>query len=328
MWRLFCPRCGFRGEEGKYYPFCPRCGGALELQGEPPSYRPLMGEGGTPLVYRRTRLGVLGFKLEYTNPTGSFKDRGVSPSVQLARDLGYSCVVEDSSGNAGISTAAFAAFLGMEAVIAVPASAPAGKKNVLRLLGARVVELPTREAAARYAEEQSSRCFYVSHARSAFFLEGMRSAGRELPEDVKAVIVPSASFSLLIGIWRGARSKPRLYAVQGAENPSLAKYLEPLAVGASNRSSLADGLVLRDAPRAQEAAKLVKESGGGLVVVSDPEIARATKELWSMGLMAEPTSAASLAAAELLYNNGVDLDGAVLMLTGNGMKLLDLISSL
>ncbi len=328
MWRIYCPRCGFRGEEGRYYPFCPRCGGALELEGELPSHGPLLGEGRTPLVYRRTRLGVLGFKLEYVNPTGSFKDRGVSPSVQLARDLGYGCVVEDSSGNAGISAAAFAAFLGIEAFIAVPASAPAGKKGVLKLLGARVVELPSREEAARYAEGMSSRCFYVSHARSAVFLEGMKSAGRELPDDAKAVIVPSASFSLLIGLWRGARSRPRVFAVQGADNPSLARYVEPVAVGSSQRSSLADGLVLRDAPRAQEAASIVRESGGGLVVVSDPEIARATKELWSMGLVAEPTSAASLAAAELLYKNGIDVEGAVLMLTGSGLKLHDVISRL
>ncbi len=328
MWRLVCPRCGFRGEEGRYYPFCPICRGPLEIEGEPPRYMNLLGEGRTPLAFRRTRLGVLGFKLEYVNPTGSFKDRGVSPSVQLARDLGYRCVVEDSSGNAGISTAAYAAFLGLEAVIATPSSAPEGKKRVLRLLGAKVVELPTREDAARFAEEASTRCFYVSHARSAVFLEGMRSVGQELPGDVRSVIVPSASFSLLIGLWRGARSRPRVYAVQGVENPSLARYVKPLAVGSSGTSGLADGLVLKDAPRAPEAASILKESGGGLVLVSDPEIAEATKELWSMGLPVEPTSAASLAAARLLQENGYDVEGAVLLLTGTGLKLHDLIARL
>jgi len=328
MWRLTCPRCGFKGEEGRYYPFCPRCGGALELEGELPKYGRLLGEGNTPLVYRRTRLGVLGFKLEYLNPSGSFKDRGTSVSLQLARDLGYRCAVEDSSGNSGISTATYAAYLGLEATIAVPASAPQGKKEVLRSLGANVVELPTREEAAKFAEGLSSRCFYVSHSRSAVFLEGMKSAGQELPEDVRSVIVPSASFSLLLGIWRGSRGRVRLYAVQGSSNPSLAKYLKPLAVGRSLESRLADGLVLRDAPRAPEAAKAVSESGGGLVVVSDPEIAEATKELWRMGFMAEPTSATAYAAARLLREAGVDVEGAVLMLTGNGLKLYDLISRL
>ncbi|MGC9210370.1 MAG: pyridoxal-phosphate dependent enzyme [Acidilobus sp.] len=328
MWRLFCPSCGFRGEEGKYYPFCPVCRGALELEGEPPAFRPLLGEGRTPLVLRRTRVGELRFKLEYVNPTGSFKDRGVSPSVQLAKELGYRCVVEDSSGNAGISTAAFAAYLGLEARIAVPSTAPPGKRELLRALGASVVELPSREEAMRYAEAMSSTCFYVSHSRSAVFLEGMKSVGSELPDDVKSVIVPSASFSLLLGIWRGSRRRPRLFAVQGTSNPTLSKYLRPLAVGATNESKLADGLVLREAPRARQAAEAVRESGGGLVLVSDKEIAAATKELWSMGFMVEPTSATAYAAASLLHENGFDLDGAVLLLTGSGLKMYDLISRL
>ncbi|MGC9071270.1 MAG: threonine synthase [Acidilobus sp.] len=328
LWRLVCPRCGFRGEEGKYYPFCPVCRGALGLEGRPPRYGPLLGEGRTPLVLRRTRLGLLGFKLEYVNPTGSFKDRGVSPSLQLAKDLGYRCVVEDSSGNAGISTAAYAAFLGLEARIALPMTAPPGKRQLLKALGAKVVELPTREDAIRYAEDSSSSCFYVSHARSAFFLEGMKSFGEELPDDIRSVIVPSASFSLLLGIWLGSRKRPRLYAVQGTSNPSLSRYITPVAVGASRESSLADGLILREAPRAQEAANAVKESGGGLVLVSDPEIAVATKELWSMGFMTEPTSATAYAAAKLLYDNGFDLDGAVVPLTGSGLKIYDLVSRL
>ncbi|MFP3172316.1 MAG: hypothetical protein RXQ79_04660 [Acidilobus sp.] len=79
----------------------------------------------------------------------------------------------------------------------------------------------------------------------------------------------------------------RLYAVQGVENATLSGLLEPLAVGSGRTSSLADGLVLRSAPRAPEAAEAIKRSGGGLVLVSDKEIAEATKDLWSMGLIAE-----------------------------------------
>jgi len=76
----------------------------------------------------------------------------------------------------------------------------------------------------------------------------------------------------------------RLYAVQGVENATLSGLLEPLAVGSGRTSSLADCLVLRSAPRAPEA---IKRSGGGLVLVSDKEIAEATKDLWSMELIAE-----------------------------------------
>ena len=326
-WRLRCPRCGFRGDEGKYYHRCPVCGSPLEFDGTPPSYGRLMGEGGTPLVYRRTRLGTLGFKLEYVNPTGSFKDRGVSYSLQLARDLGFSCAVEDSSGNAGISTAAYAAFLGMRAVVAVPRTASPSKKSIIRSLGADVVELEDRQGAARYAESMASKCFYVAHSSSAAFLKGMESFGGELPAG-SSIVVPSASFSLLLGAWRGSGGRVRLYAVQGVENSPLSKLVEPLAVGRGRTSALADGLVLRDAPRLEEAASAVRASGGGLVVVSDEEIARATRELWRMGLMVEPTSASAYAAAELLRNEGVDVEGLILVLTGSGLKYYDLVGGL
>ena len=325
-WRLRCPRCGFAGEEGRYYPFCPRCGGPLEFDGEPPRYGSLMGEGRTPYVARRTRLGTIKFKLEYVNPTGSFKDRGASYSVQLARDLGYGCVVEDSSGNAGISAAAYAAFAGLKAIVVVPASAAPSKKSLIRSLGAEVVEAPSRDEAARVAEGLSGRCFYVSHARSAAFLEGMKSVGAELgeDEDLRAVVVPSASFSLLLGVWRGLGGRgrrPALIAVQRVDNPTLAGYgVRVLAAGRGASASLADGLVLSSAPRAPEAANAVRESGGGLVLVSDEEIRRSLKELWSMGLVAEPTSAAAYAALQLLADNGYDVDGYTVLLTGSGLK--------
>jgi threonine synthase len=324
-WRLVCPRCGFRGEEGRYYHRCPRCGSPLEFEGDRPRYGRLLGEGSTPLVYRETPLGPIGFKLEYVNPTGSFKDRGTAYSLQLARDLGYRCVVEDSSGNAGISTAAYASFLGLEAVVAVPRTAAPSKKSIISSLGARVVELDSREDAAKYAEAMAGRCFYVAHAVSAAFLEGMTSAGREVPEG-SAVVVPSASFSLFLGIWRGSGGRVRLYAVQGVQNATLRGLVEPIAVGSGSTSSLADGLVLPSAPRAQEAADAIRRSGGGLVLVSDKEIAEATRDLWSMGLMAEPTSASAYAALKLLKEAGIDVSGFIAVLTGSGLKFYDLVS--
>ncbi len=322
-WRLRCRSCGFVGEEGRYYPFCPRCGGAMEFDGEPPRYGRLLGEGNTPLVLRSTRVGHVKFKLEYVNPTGSFKDRGASYSLQLAKDLGYTCVVEDSSGNAGISTAAYAAYLGMRARIIVPATAAPGKIQVIRALGAELITAPTRAEAASMAEAMVSECFYVSHSRSAAFLEGMKSVGLELSQDkeVRGIVVPSASFGLLLGIYYGYHgSPPPIYAAQGVDNPSLAAFVEPTAVGKGSSSRLADGLVLPRAPRAEEAAKAVRSTKGGLILVSDQEIVDAMGELWRMGLMAEPTSAAAFAALSLLAEQGVDVSNYVAVLTGSGLK--------
>jgi len=126
--------------------------------------------------------------------------------------------VEDSSGNAGISTAAYAAFLGMSATVAVPRAAAQSKKSLIASLGANVVELGDREEAARYAESMSGKCFYVAHSVSAAFLEGMTSAGAELPRG-SAVVIPSASFSLLLGMWRGSTGSALRRPGRGERHP-------------------------------------------------------------------------------------------------------------
>jgi threonine synthase len=117
-----------------------------------------MGEGSTPLA----EYGGAALKLEYLNPTGSFKDRGAALSVRLAAELGYRCVSVDSSGNTAIAVAAYAGRLGLEARVYVPRGAGAGKRALLRALGARVVEAPDRDAAAALAERGSGGCFYVA----------------------------------------------------------------------------------------------------------------------------------------------------------------------
>ncbi len=321
-WRLYCPRCGFRGGEGEYYPWCPRCGGPLEVEGEPPGARRLLGEGGTPLVEAD------GFraKLEYLNPTGSFKDRGASYSLQVARGLGYECSVVDSSGNTGVAVAAYSGRLGMRARVYVPRGAGEGKKRLIRLLGAELVEAPSREEAARLARGEAGRCFHVAHQTNPFFVEGMKSLGRELADYAEGsdIIVPVSSGSLLLGIHRGLREEGvrryRLIAVQNVEAASLRGRVRLLAETGGPRGSLMDALVVKRPARLEEIAEAVNSTGGGLVVVGDEAVERALRSLLSMGFIVEPSSASVYAALEALRARGLVGEEPILVLTGSGLK--------
>lgn len=321
-WRLYCSRCGFRGPPSAYYPWCPRCGGPLEVEGKAPRVTSVLGEGGTPLVEAD------GFraKLEYLNPTGSFKDRGVSYSLQVARLLGFECSVVDSSGNTGVSVAAYSGRLGLRARVYVPRSAGEGKKRLIRLLGAELVEAGDREEASRLAREEASRCFHVAHQTNPFFLEGMKSLGRELADVVEGsdVIVPVSSGSLILGIHRGLREAEvegyRLIAVQNVEAASLRGRVGLLAEVGGSQGRLMDALVVRRPARLDEIAEAVNSTGGGLVVVGDDAVRHALKRLLASGFIVEPSSASVYAAMQELERRGLLRGEPLLVLTGSGLK--------
>ncbi len=316
-WRLYCPRCGWESGSGEYEPFCPRCGGPLELRGrlEGPG-EPILGEGRTPAV----RVGGDVYKLEYLNPTGSFKDRGASLSVWLASRLGYRCVVEDSSGNTGLSVAAYAGRLGLRARIHVPSTIGRGKLRLLRFLGAEVIVHGSREEALMAARREKKECFYVAHATSPVFIEGVSSIGAELAPllDDRPVIVPASSGTLLLGVYRGVLRAtgraPRIVAVQSPGAASLSSRVKRVHWIGGGSGVLADALVLRDPPRLEEMAAATSM----VVVVGDEAIRESWRRLASTGFIVEPSSAVVLAAKELI---GED---SVLVLTGSGLKYTDL----
>jgi len=311
-WSLFCPRCGWESGGEEYYPRCPRCGSPLEIRGHLPRLPRTLGEGGTPLVRR----GQIWYKLEYLNPTGSFKDRGTALSIALASRLGYKCVVEDTSGNTGISVAAYAAASGIRATIHSPTTIARGKAAIIKRLGAKLVLHKTREEAAAAAQRDSSRCFYVAHAYSPIFLEGISSIAGEL-KDVATrtkVLVPVSSGTLLLGLARGLRRlgvNSHIIAVQAVEAASLESSIPVLARGSGKTSKLADALVLRNPPRLGEMARTAR----GVVITSDPDIREAWVRLNRSGFIVEPSSATVEAARSML-----GLSRAVLILTGSGLK--------
>lgn len=295
-----------------------------------------LGEGRTPLVQREIAGQAISFKLDYLQPSGSFKDRGASVLMTLVKHLGVQTVVEDSSGNAGAAMAAYAAAAGVDCTIFSPDYTPDGKLVQIRLYGAQVVKTPgtrqdTNDAAIRAAEA----AFYASHLWNPFFGQGLATAAYELWEQMggrvpPAVIVPAGSGGYLEGLCIGFRAliragyastMPRLIGVQAdhcaplhlAWTRGLTDYAQ-----ITPQPTVAEGIAVQCPPRAAAVLGAIRESGGQTVGVSEDEILDATRALFALGLFAEPTSAATLAGWRKLPT--AERAGAVLILTGSGLK--------
>jgi threonine synthase len=299
----------------------------LPFQEDPVS----LGEGGTPLLGSNANGSGPFFKLEYLSPTGSFKDRGAAVSLTRAKAIGAGRVVEDSTGNAGIAASSYSARAGLKARIYVPRDAPMAKKVLIGACGAEVVETTDRrEASARAVAELREGDLYIGHTWDPFYIEGMKTVAFEVFEyNFDTVIVPVASGTLLVGIFKGfselmemgiIRTMPMICGVQGEGCAPVYEALHGKLTGERN-SSLADGLRIEDPPRKAEILDVLRRTGGDVFTVSDGEIASSLKELYAMGIIAEPTSATVHAA---YVKNRRELPGKVLLpLTGSGMKTVD-----
>jgi len=188
-----------------------------------------MGEGCTPLV--ETEWGDLRpfFKLEWFNPSCSFKDRGSSVMLSYLRQFGVEAVLEDSSGNGGASVAAYGAAGNLRVKIFCPATTSPGKLAQVRAYGAEIqlVDGPRQESETE-AIRQSSEVFYASHNWQPFFLQGTKLLAYELWEDFDFdppdnIIMPVGAGSNLLGCDIGfkelmaagqIKKLPRLYAAQ------------------------------------------------------------------------------------------------------------------
>jgi len=276
-------------------------------------------------------------KLENLNPTGSFKDRGASLAISWVKSKGYDLVIEDSSGNAGIAVAAYSAYANLRSRIYVPSDIPHGKYVMLRSLGAEVIKSGSRDDAHRAAITDSEG-FYVGHTVNPFFIEGMKDIALELIKDVgnvpKTIIVPVASGTLILGLWKGfnelkqlglINEVPRLISVQACGYSTLNGKVKTYFMECSIKSKLADALRLTLVPRLDQIINVLKDVNGVNVVVGDTAIVKSLKILWGKGLMVEPSSATVYAAYEYLRNIGEIEEPVILILTGSGLKYVDLI---
>lgn len=314
----------------------------------PDGERISLGEGWTPLVWRDWRPGKVAFKLEYIAPTGSFKDRGMSVMMTYLRAAGVKSILEDSSGNAGASMAAYSAAASMACRVLVPASAPGGKVVQIAAMGADVALVGgTRQNVAEQALREAEHTFYASHNWQPYFLEGTKTLAFELWEqfgfDVPdAVIVPLGYGSNVLGLWLGfnellARGEidrlPRIFAVQaencaafGAAWRAGVEHLVPF----TPQPTIADGIASASPVRMKEVLSAVRNSGGAVVTVTETEIETALRRLLSHGLFVEPTSAtAGAALTRLVEQRAIESDErTVVVLTGSGLKATDKIGEI
>jgi threonine synthase len=302
-------------------------------------YRVSMGEGCTPLVPLTWDDISVRFKLEWFNPTSSFKDRGVSVMMSHLRGQGAKRVLEDSSGNGGASVSAYAAAAGISARIIVPEATSPAKILQARAYGAEIELVGgTRDQVADEAIRQSATIPYASHNWHPMFLQGIKTIAYELWEDLgfrapDNVVLVAGAGSLVLGCDIAFRELlgagqierlPRLLVSQPEHWATIVDTLNgtPLPADDQRVPTIAEGASIARPVRLPEAVDAIRRSGGAGVAVSDEEIRLATRTLAARGLYAEPTSAVAAAALSRFIADGTIQSGqtTAVVLTGSGFK--------
>lgn len=295
-----------------------------------------IGEGQTPLVWREALGRKLAFKLEFLNPTGSYKDRGSAVLSSFLRSRGVTLAVEDSSGNAGASFAAYAAAAGIAARVFIPESASGPKRTQIGAYGAEVIPVagPRSNAAEAALLAMQQGAVYASHAYLPHGLAGYATLAYELYEQMGgapgAVVTPAGQGNLLLSIGRGFLSLrqaglierlPTLVGVQALACAPLWALFQYGAAGLGmvvEGETLAEGVRVRYPARGDAVMQFIAGHQGGLVAVDEPDILPGREALAHLGFYVEPTSAIVWSA---LQQTLPDLpDPVAVVLTGSGLK--------
>ena len=374
-WHLECSACGTRGDPAGLPTVCPSCGQPwlvrypdrrLSLTDRAEIHRghgmwrfrrflPLadgeapvtLGEGDTPLLQLDRAAPTLGYdalwlKDESTNPTGSFKARGLAMAVTRAVLGGAEAFVVPTAGNAGVALAAYAARAGRPARIYAPATTPRTILNQIRWFGGDLELLDGHigdcgRRALEFARETGA--FPMATLREPYRIEGKKTLGLEIARQMgwrlpDAVVYPAGGGTGLIGMWLAFAEllalgwvqgrMPRLYAVQSA---GCAPVVEAVARGADHCEpwpdpwTIASGLRVPAPLGGPLMLRAIRESGGGAVAVNDAELSRRATEISRLeGLDLSPEGGASLAAAAQLLQAGAikAAEHVVLFNTGAG----------
>jgi threonine synthase len=298
------------------------------------------GEGLTPLVTTGWYGQDVHWKLDFMNPSGSFKDRGFALLINYLVDLGVTSVSEDSSGNGGASLATYAAAAQLTCRIYVPASTSASKIAQIAAAGSEVIRVPgTRQAVADAAIADDTGAYYASHNWHPMFIEGVKTVGYEIWEQLgfrapDVIVAPAGSGSNILGCHTAfselrrageVERLPRLVAIQSeACNPLAGAFADGLDHYKSVQptKSIAEGIAVSQPIRAKEVLMVARDTNGGVFSVSEGEIYDAYAGLARIGLYVEPTSATAAAGVVSLHRTGRIAPGetTVVILTGSGLK--------
>ena len=362
---LVCPGCGQAAAMQLHNWRCDRCGAAwlpvadknLDPEKIHPSSRDIwryadwmgmnldnpvrLGAGGTPLIETRLNSRRVFIKAEYQNPSGSFKDRGVEAMVSALHQLGASRVVEDSSGNAGASMAAYAARAGLQAEIFAPETASAVKLAQIELYGAQVRRIPgPRENSTRAVlEAVQGGAVYASHAWNPAYLLGQQTAAWEVWEQLGRRVpdwwvVPSGQGGHLLGTWLGfqrllqsglSERLPRMVVVQSEAVAPLAEAIQnqrlQIKPVLATKKTVAEGVVVTSPVRSKHILAEARTHSWLGVTINEEDILPARQQLAHTGIFIEPTSALAVAALPMVYPHTRPHDIIVVSLTGSGLKV-------
>ncbi|TAN61329.1 threonine synthase [bacterium] len=296
-------------------------------------------EGNTPLIEAVNLRDIFGgirllLKYEGLNPTGSFKDRGMTMAVSKAREEGSKAIICASTGNTSAAASAYAAKAGMKAFVLVPEGQIAlGKLSQAMMHGALVLQVKGNfDEALRIVKEITSNYpITLVNSINPFRIEGQKTAAFEVCEHLGHAptfhFLPVGNAGNITAYWKGYReyeekgmiaSLPKMMGFQ-AEGSA------PIVIGhpIENPQTLATAIKIGNPASWQGALDAVKESGGAIEAVTDDEIIEAYKLLAAReGVFCEPASATSLAGAIKAKKEGVlnDGDTIVCTLTGHGLK--------
>ncbi len=383
---LECAACGLRHEARRLHNLCAECGKPLlvrydlkraaasltkeSLPGRGPDlwrYREVLpvesdenvvtlGEGYTPLVHASrlgAQLGLTGLyiKDEGQNPTQSFKARGMTAAVSMAKELGAQKLAVPSAGNAAGALAAYAARAGLEAHIFMPRDTPRANVIECEQTGAQVTLMDglITDCGAEVARRKDAEGWFdVSTLKEPYRIEGKKTMGYELAEQFDwelpdVIIYPTGGGTGLIGMWKAfeemeqmgwiGSKRPRMVTVQAAGCAPIVLAFEDgkrFADEFPNAHTTASGLRVPRAIGDFLILDALRASGGTAIAVSDEELIEATKEIGAgEGIFCAPEGAACLPALRKLMEDGsVKPDEQVVLFnTGSGVKYIESFSN-
>ena len=380
---LECANCGLRHEAGVLQNLCIECGKPLlvrydlraaaqtlhkdslkEREASLWRYREVLpvndwnnivslGEGWTPLLNAQRLAGSLPITLdlyikdEGQNPTQSFKARGMTTAISMAKELGVRKVAVPSAGNAAGAMAAYAARAGMEAHIFMPSDTPRANVIECQQTGANVTLIDglITDCGKIVAERKEAEGWFdVSTLKEPYRVEGKKTMGYELGEQLDwdlpdVILYPTGGGTGLIGMWKAfdemeqmgwiGSKRPRMVSVQSSTCAPIVRAFEKgerFADEFENASTVASGLRVPKAIGDFLILDAIRASGGTAIAVTDAELIKAVGEIGAAeGIFCAPEGAACLAALRKLIESDVVNDGETIVIfnTGSGVKYLE-----
>lgn len=360
--KYICSRCGQPEATATRKANC-ACGGLWDLEYQPPAfdlslvdrdtwslfrYRAFLpvdgerwrdlslGEGMTPVVPFDEDVLL---KMEYCMPTLSFKDRGAAVLITHCKSIGIEAVVQDSSGNAGNSIAAYSGKAGIDCEIFVPEGTSSKKIAMIQSHGAHVRVIPgNRDACADACREAVAQTdtYYASHVYNPFFYEGTKTYIYEVYEQLRRIprhiFVPLGNGTLFIGVIKALEhllisgvisEMPRIVAVQSEHCAPLAKAVsqhqfQPAPIAPA--PTLAEGIAIGEPMRGEAILRLIYKYQIEVITAPEERILPARAALAEKGIYCEHTTAATYAAYLLYCERHGKTPDSLLPMCGAGLK--------